>query len=51
MGDHRRFHAFARECHVERPHEVLDMKCPAELYAEGMIFPVENSNCALFSRG
>jgi hypothetical protein len=27
-----RFDAFVREFNVERPHEALDMKCPAELY-------------------
>jgi transposase InsO family protein len=28
----QRFDAFVREFNVERPHEALDMKCPAELY-------------------
>jgi transposase InsO family protein len=28
-----RFDAFLREFNTERPHEALDMKCPAELYA------------------
>ena len=28
-----RFDAFVYEFNVERPHEALDMKCPAELYA------------------
>ncbi len=27
-----RFDAFLREFNAERPHEALDMKCPAELY-------------------
>ena len=27
-----RFDAFVREFNTERPHEALDMKCPAELY-------------------
>jgi integrase-like protein len=27
-----RFDAFVREFNAERPHEALDMKCPAELY-------------------
>jgi hypothetical protein len=27
-----RFDVFVREFNVERPHEALDMKCPAELY-------------------
>ena len=27
-----RFDAFVREYNIERPHEALDMKCPADLY-------------------
>lgn len=27
-----RFDVFVREFNAERPHEALDMKCPAELY-------------------
>ena len=29
-----RFDVFVREFNVERPHEALDMKCPAELYLD-----------------
>ena len=28
-----RFDAFVQEFNIERPHEALDMKCPAQLYA------------------
>jgi hypothetical protein len=32
LQQQERFDAFVRELNVERPHEPLDMKCPAELY-------------------
>jgi Integrase core domain len=32
LQQQERFDAFAREFNAERPHEALDMKCPAELY-------------------
>jgi len=32
LQQQERFDAFVREFNVERPHEALDMKCPAELY-------------------
>jgi transposase InsO family protein len=31
-----RFDAFVREFNTERPHEALDMKCPAEFYAASL---------------
>ena len=33
LQQQERFDAFVREFNVERPHEALEMKCPAELYA------------------
>jgi len=32
LQQQERFDAFVREFNTERPHEALDMKCPAELY-------------------
>src|SRR6195256_2882584 len=32
LQQQERFDAFVREFNAERPHEALDMKCPAELY-------------------
>ena len=32
LQQQERFDAFVREFNVERPHEALEMKCPAELY-------------------
>ena len=32
LQQQERFDAFLREFNTERPHEALDMKCPAELY-------------------
>jgi transposase InsO family protein len=32
LQQQERFDAFVREFNVERPHEALDMKCPAQLY-------------------
>ena len=33
LQQQERFDAFIREFNTERPHQALDMKCPAELYA------------------
>jgi hypothetical protein len=32
LQQQHRFDAFVQEFNAERPHEALDMKCPAELY-------------------